>query len=49
MRRAFIPGRQVLGEVPRSGGGEATSGAGAKRKEGAQPPGDAAHAMGTAL
>lgn len=28
------------GEVPRSGGGEATSGAGAKRKEGVQPPDD---------
>lgn len=27
------------GEVPRSGGGKATSGAGAKRKEGVQPPG----------
>lgn len=26
------------GEGPRSGGGEATSGAGAKRKEGVQPP-----------
>lgn len=28
------------GEGPRSGGGAATSGAGAQRKEGVQPPGD---------
>ncbi|KOC30475.1 hypothetical protein GL58_21485 [Comamonas testosteroni] len=28
------------GEGPRSGGGDALSGAGAKRKEGVQPPGD---------
>jgi len=32
----------VSGEGPRSGGGEATSGAGAERKEGVQPPGDSA-------
>ena len=30
------------GEGPRSGGGKATSGAGAQRKEGVQPPGDSA-------
>ncbi len=30
------------GEGPQSGGGAATSGAGAKRKEGVQPPGDSA-------
>jgi hypothetical protein len=29
---------KVLGVVPRSGGGKALSGAGAKRKEGVQPP-----------
>lgn len=34
------------GEGPRSGGGAATSGAGAQRKEGVQPPGDSASAMG---
>jgi hypothetical protein len=37
--------RQLLddrGEGPRSGGGKATSGAGAQRKEGVQPPGDSA-------
>lgn len=31
---------RVLGEGPRSGGGEALSGAGAKRREGAPPPVD---------
>lgn len=34
------------GEGPRSGGGAATSGAGAQRKEGVQPPGDSASVMG---
>ena len=32
------------GEGPHGGGGAATSGAGAKRKEGVQPPGDTARA-----
>ena len=49
MRIAFIADWQVLGEGPRSGGGEAPSGAGAKRKEGVQPPGDATLAVGAAL
>lgn len=35
--RRFAAGDE-LGEGPRSGGGEATSGAGAQRKEGGQPP-----------
>ena len=39
MPSCFFPGKQALGEGPRSGGGNATSGAGAKRKEGVQPPG----------
>lgn len=34
-----------LGEGPRSGGGEATSGAGAQRKEGVQPPDDSTSVM----
>ncbi|MFY3383674.1 hypothetical protein [Paracidovorax sp. MALMAid1276] len=34
------------GEGPRSGGGAATSGAGAQRKEGVQPPGDLAAVVG---
>lgn len=33
------------GEEPRSGGGKATSGAGAQRKEGVQPPDYSASAM----
>ena len=33
------------GEGPRSGGGGATSGAGAQRKEGVQPPDDSTSAM----
>lgn len=36
---------QLAGEGPRSGGGAGTSGAGAKRKEGVQPPGDVATAV----
>lgn len=44
---AKFKARQLInsGEGPRSGGGEATSGAGAKRKEGVQPPGDSTSAM----
>ncbi len=34
----FILKNYVLGVGPRSGGGKALSGAGAKRKEGVQPP-----------
>lgn len=36
VREPFVD--KVLGEGPRSGEGEALSGAGAKRREGAQPP-----------
>lgn len=40
MRVLQFAGKRVLGEGPRSGGGVANSGAGAKRKEGVQPPGE---------
>ena len=39
MQALQFAGERVLGEGPRSGGGKDTSGAGAQRKEGVQPPG----------
>ncbi len=48
MEQISVEVRSLLnskGEGPRGGGGEATSGAGAKRKEGVQPPGDLASSV----